>query len=138
MNKLLLTVCATGTMLVAGCSGGGASETDSVKLGDTDLGPVSSVSCSTDDGLTTITIDAAEKTVVKVTEEEEPTVKSVHIGEVGSSDHALVFIDAVSATGPEVTHQDRRYTISGTGLGASADANQPIDTTFEIDVTCPK
>ena len=89
-------VALAGALLVAGCSGGdsGSSAANALRLGDDDLGPVTSVSCKTDGGLTTITIEGAEKAVVKVTDEDNPTVKSVHIGEVGSTDSALVYVAA--------------------------------------------
>lgn len=140
-NLGMATSLSLAAMLIAsGCSGGdsGGAQANSVSLDGSDLGAVTSVSCSTDAGLTTITIDADEKTVLKVTDEDSPTVASVHIGEVGSSDNALIYVSAVSGAAPELTRDGKSYTVSGTGLGTSgADATNPVDTPFEITVTCP-
>lgn len=133
-------VALAGALLVAGCSGGdsGSSAANALRLGDDDLGPVTSVSCKTDDGLTTITIEGAEKAVVKVTDEDNPTVKSVHIGEVGSTDSALVYVAAVSGQPAQLSRDGKSYTISGTGMGTSGgDAVNPVDTAFELSVSCP-
>lgn len=127
-------------LAAAGCSGGdsGTAAANSVTLDGADLGAVTSVTCSTDTGLTTITIDADEKTVLKVTDEDDPAVTSVHIGEVGGTDNALIYVAAVSGQAAQITRDGKSYTVSGTGLGTSGgDATSPVDTPFTITVTCP-
>lgn len=135
-------------LTVVGCSGSASDATGSgtLRLGDTDLGKVTAVTCETTDNLTTLTIEtgdntgekAVKKSVVKLSAEGTPTVMSVRIGEVGTTEPALLYSSAATDTPPTATHQDGRYTVSGTGLGTTAgDPNRPVTTGFAIEVHCP-
>ncbi|MCB9439228.1 MAG: lipoprotein LpqH [Mycolicibacterium sp.] len=141
-------VCAAGMLTVVGCSNSESGSTGSgtLRLGDTDLGKVTAVTCDTTDNLTTLTIEtgdntgekAVKKSVVKLSAEGTPTVMSVRIGEVGTTEPALLYSSAAAEDPPTATHQGNQYTVRGTGLGTTAgDPNRPVNTAFDIDVHCP-
>ncbi|CAJ1578803.1 lipoprotein LpqH [[Mycobacterium] wendilense] len=119
---------------------GGPADGDRVTFGSSDIGEISSITCQTDAGVTTITIAAAQDTSVVVTDEETPAVKSVSIGEPGSDGPSLIFLEGVSPD-PEATRDGNRYTVKGTGMGTEsaddADPAQPVEMPFELTVTCP-
>lgn len=108
-----------------------------VKLGASEIAPINGVSCQSDGGVVTITVDAPQKTTLIVTDEDTPTVKSVSIGEAGGEGPSLVFLEGVSAT-PTATRTDKTYTVTGSGMGTDSEhpAN-PADLPFDIAVTCP-
>jgi lipoprotein LpqH len=107
-----------------------------VKFGSTDVGPVTTVGCQTDGGVTTITVDAAQKTTVVLTDEDTPAVKSVSIGEAGSGP-SLMFLEGVTAP-PQASREDKKFTVSGSGMGTdAANPDVPVEMPFEIAVSCP-
>lgn len=60
---------------------------------------------------------------------------SVRIGEVGTTEPALLYSSAAAEDPPTATHQGNQYTVRGTGLGTTAgDPNRPVNTAFDIDV----
>lgn len=107
-----------------------------VTFGNADVGPVTAVTCQTDNGVTRITIEGSQQTVVELTDEDAPTVQSVSIGQAGSEGPSLMFLQGVSAT-PETTRDGQHYTIKGAGLGAESAEAAPVETPFEIAVSCP-
>lgn len=107
-------------------------------FGSNDAGPVTSVKCETKDGLTTISIEGKLHSTVVVTEGQAPAVKSVSIGEVGSDGPALMYSEGVSSTPVVVSRDGENYTVTGNGLGSNvANRDAPVDTPFDIAVTCP-
>ncbi|BBZ02301.1 hypothetical protein MCHIJ_17380 [Mycolicibacterium chitae] len=120
--------------------GQAAPEGDHVTFGASDVGEISSVTCQTDAGVTTITIAATPDTTVVLTDEETPAVKSVSIGEAGSDGPSLVFLEGVSDA-PETTRDGNRYTVVGSGMGTESsdesDPAQPVEMPFDIAVSCP-
>ncbi len=114
-----------------------APDADHVKFGASDVGPITAVSCQTDAGLTTISIEANPSTTVVLTDEDAPAVQSVSIGEAGSEGASLVFLEGVSAT-PQAARDGKKYTVTGSGLGTdSANPATPTEMPFEIVVSCP-
>jgi lipoprotein LpqH len=109
-----------------------------VTFGSNDAGPVTSVSCETKDGLTTITAEGSLRTTVVVTEGAAPQVKTVNIGDIQSDGAALMYIEGVSGAPVVVSRDGKSYTVTGNGLASDA-ANQgnPVDTPFDIALTCP-
>ncbi len=111
---------------------------DKVTFGSNDAGPVTSVTCETKDGETTISIDGSLHSTVILTEAEAPAVKSVTIGNVGSDAPALLYAEGASSAPVVVSHNDNSYTVTGNGMGSNvANRDAPVDTPFDIAVTCP-
>lgn len=114
-----------------------APNADHVTFGKTDAGPIKSVTCTTENALTTITVEANQQAVLEVTDEETPQVRSILIGEAGAEGPSLMFLEGVSEA-PKVTRDGQRYTVAGTGKGAEAsDPATPVDMAFDIAVSCP-
>ncbi|MBN3458330.1 MULTISPECIES: lipoprotein LpqH [Mycolicibacterium] len=139
-------VAAGCAAILAGLVGCSSQEPDSpassgggkVTFGSNDAGPVTSVKCETKDGLTTISIEGKLHSTVVVTEGQAPAVKSVSIGEVGSDGPALMYSEGVSSTPVVVSRDGKNYTVTGNGLGSNvANRDAPVDTPFDIAVTCP-
>jgi lipoprotein LpqH len=109
-----------------------------VTFGDNDAGPVTGIGCVTENGRTTISVEGSQATTVVLTDEQTPTVNTVGIGEVGSDSPALLYQEGTSASPATATRDGQKYTVTGTGLGTTAaDPMSPVDTPFEIAVTCP-
>jgi len=103
-----------------------------------DTGPTGPVGCSTDDGLTTITVGESSLGVsVVVTDEDVPAVRSVSIGDVGGV--ALGFATgAVNSTMPTARRNGETVIISGSGAGTdSANPARVVDSSYQIAVACP-
>ena len=112
--------------------------TGRVSLNNAELSAVTGVSCQTDAGVTTITVDSTPKTTVVLSDEVTPAVKSVSIGELGAEGPSLAYVEGVSGAAAQATRDGNTYTVSGTGTGAEAsDPTKPVDLPFEIAVTCP-
>jgi ipoprotein LpqH len=112
--------------------------TGRVSLNNAELSAVTGVSCQTDAGVTTITVDSTPKTTVVMTAEANPSVKSVNIGELGAEGPSVAFVEGVTGAAAQATRDGNTYTVSGTGTGAEAsDPNKPVDLPFEIAATCP-
>jgi ipoprotein LpqH len=112
--------------------------TGRVSLNNADLSAVTGVSCQTDAGVTTITVDSTPKTTVVLTDEAGPAVKSVSIGELGGDGPSVAYVEGVTGAPAQATHDGNTYTVSGTGTGAEAsDPTKPVDLPFEIAATCP-
>jgi lipoprotein LpqH len=109
-----------------------------VVLGGNDLGPVTAIGCETKDGLTTISIETGVRTTVTLTEGEAPNVQSVNIGDVWSEGPSLVYMSGLSGVPVVASRDGDNYTVTGIGMGADpADPSVPVDTPFDIAVTCP-
>ena len=112
--------------------------TGRVSLNNAELSAVTGVSCQTDAGVTTITVDSTPKTTVVLSDEATPAVKSVSIGELGAEGPSLAYVEGIAGAAAQATRDGNTYTVSGTGTGAEAtDPTKPLDLPFEIAVTCP-
>jgi lipoprotein LpqH len=102
-----------------------------------DTGPTGPVACSTDDGLTTISVGESSLGVtVVVTDDDMPAVRSVSIGDVGGV--ALGF--AVGATGSAPTAYRNGATVVVSGSASGTDSMDParvVDSSYQIAVACP-
>ena len=111
--------------------------TGHVTLDNAELGPAANVSCQTDAGVVTISVESTPKTTVVVTDEATPAVRSVTIGELGSPGPSMAYVDGVSGKA-QATRTGGTFTVGGTGTGARADApDKPVELPFEIAATCP-
>ncbi len=109
-----------------------------VIFGTNDAAPFTGIGCETKDGLTTINIEGHLHTTVELTDGDAPSVKSVSIGDIGSDGPALAYVEGVSATSAVATHDGKNYTVTGSGMGSnSASTEPPVETPFDIAVTCP-
>lgn len=109
-----------------------------VVLGGNELGPVTAIGCETGDGLTTISIESDVHSTVTLTEGEAPNVESVNIGDVWSEGPSLVYMAGLSGSPVVASRDGGSYTVTGIGMGADpADPSVPVDTPFDIAVTCP-
>jgi lipoprotein LpqH len=109
-----------------------------VTFGTNDAGPVTGIGCETKDGQTTINIEGHLHTTVVMTEGDAPAVKSVSIGDIGSDQPALAYVEGVSGAPVVATRDGRSYTVTGNGMGSnSASTEPPVDMPFDIAVTCP-
>ena len=66
--------------------------TGRVSLNNAELSAVTGVSCQTDAGVTTITVDSTPKTTVVLSDEASPAVKSVSIGELGGEGPSVAYV----------------------------------------------
>ncbi|NKZ15744.1 lipoprotein LpqH [Mycolicibacterium septicum DSM 44393] len=140
-------VIATGFAMclaaVAGCSSqDSGSSTKSgqgrVTFGPNDAGPVSSVSCETKDGLTTIGIKGKMPASVVLTDGEAPVVQSVNIGDVNGEGASLTYLSGLSGVPVVAARDGKGYTVTGTGMGIDPnEPTAPVDMPFDIAVTCP-
>ncbi|MCV7169408.1 lipoprotein LpqH [Mycobacterium manitobense] len=135
-TRLALTACCAALVAaLAGCSSEAPTGQGRVVLGGNDVGAVTGVQCAVDGARATITLDGEKKTTVVV---DGGVVESVNIGEVGSGGAALAYLQGVAATPAEVTRDDARYTVTGTGMGTDpANPDVPVDMPFEVEATCP-
>lgn len=107
-------------------------------FGENDAGPVTAVGCETKDGFVTITIEGSLHTTVILTDGESPAVESVSIGEVGTDNPSLAYIEGLSSSPVVASRDAKSYTITGTGAGTdAANPGMPVDMPFDIAVTCP-
>ncbi|OMC30293.1 hypothetical protein A5740_16950 [Mycobacterium sp. GA-1841] len=140
-------VAATGCVLflaaVAGCSSqesnsSGKTGEARVTFGPNDAGPITSVSCETKDGLTTINVEGKMPTSVVLTEGEAPTVQSVNIGDVNGEGASLTYLSGLSGAPVVAARDGKGYTITGNGMGIDPnEPGAPVDMPFDIAVTCP-
>lgn len=102
-----------------------------------DTGPTGPVSCSTDDGLTTISIgDSSLGVSVIVTDDDVPAVRSVSIGDVGGV--ALGFAVGTASEAPTADRNGATVIVSGSGSGTdSADPARVVASSYQIAVACP-
>ena len=134
--------CAVLLAAVVGCSSqesdAPASDKGKVTFGSNDAGPITSVTCETKDGFTTIEVGGTLHTKVILTDGEAPQAQSVSIGEVGSDGPSLTYLEGLSSE-PVVTARDAQsYTVTGKGMGIdAANPGNPVDMAFDIAVTCP-
>ena len=102
-----------------------------------DTGPTGPVSCSTDDGLTTISVGENSLGVtVVVTDDDMPAVTSVSIGDVGGV--ALGFAVGAAGRAPTAYRNGATLIVSGSGSGTdSANPARLVDSGYQIAVACP-
>ncbi|OBF17522.1 lipoprotein LpqH [Mycobacterium sp. ACS4331] len=140
MKPLVLAGSVAVLLMVTACSSQDSASTAAdtrVTLGSSEIGPVASVDCQTAEGITTITIEAPQKTTVVVTDADKPEVQSVSIGEPGSDGPSLIVLGGVSAP-TEIIRDDKTFTMKGSGTGSeSGDPAGTAEVPFEIEVTCP-
>jgi lipoprotein LpqH len=128
---------------VAGCSSqesgsSGKSGQGRATFGPNDVGPVTSVSCETKDGLTTIGIEGKMPASVVLTDGEAPEVQSVNIGDVNGEGASLTYLSGLSGAPVVAARDGKGYTITGTGMGIDPNSpGSPVDMPFDIAVTCP-
>ncbi|WP_280833207.1 lipoprotein LpqH [Mycolicibacterium frederiksbergense] len=140
---VVATGCAVLLAAVAGCSSQesgppGKSGGGRVTFGSNDAGPVNGVSCETKDGQITIVVDSKMPTTVVLTEGEAPVVQSVNIGEFGSDAASLTYLAGLSGAPVVAARDGKAYTITGNGMGIDpAHPDTPVDTPFDIAITCP-
>ncbi|MGB5113111.1 MAG: lipoprotein LpqH [Mycobacterium sp.] len=102
-----------------------------------DTGPTGPVVCSTDDGLTTISVgDSSLGVTVVVTDDDMPAVRSVSIGDVGGV--ALGFAVGTASQAPTAYRNGATVIISGSGSGTdSMDPARVVASSYQIAVACP-
>ncbi|WP_243858250.1 lipoprotein LpqH [Mycobacterium sp. DL440] len=128
---------------VAGCSSqesgsSGKSGQGRVTFGPNDAGPVTSVSCETKDGLTTIGIKGKMPASVMLTDGEAPVVQSVNIGDVNGEGASLTYLSGLSGAPVVAARDGKGYTITGNGMGIDPnEPSAPVDMPFDIAVSCP-
>ncbi|WP_454792768.1 lipoprotein LpqH [Mycolicibacterium lutetiense] len=128
---------------VAGCSSqesgsSGKSGQGRVTFGPNDAGPVTSVSCETKEGLTTINIKGKMPASVALTDGEAPVVQSVNIGDVNGEGASLTYLSGLSGAPVVAARDGKGYTITGNGMGIDPnEPGAPLDMPFDIAVTCP-
>jgi lipoprotein LpqH len=140
VNHGVALAAAGCTVLIAGLTGCSSDDAGSgqgrVVLGGKDAGAVTAVTCTKDGDRTTLTLDGDQKTTVVLSGPD--TVESVNVGEIGSDAASLAYVQGVSGTPAKASKKDNGYSISGTGQGSDpAHPDAPVDTPFEIEVTCP-
>ena len=103
-----------------------------------DTGPTGPVDCSAADGLVTMSVgDSSLGVSVVVTDDEQPQVRSVSIGDVGGV--ALGFaVGAANSTVPTARRNGDTVIVSGTGSGTdSANPARVVDSSYQIAGACP-
>lgn len=102
-----------------------------------DTGPTGPVSCSTDDGLTTISVGESSLGVsLIVTDDDLPSVRSISIGDVGGV--ALGFAAGTTSQAPTASRNGATVIVSGSGSGTdSADPARVVASSYQIAVACP-
>jgi ipoprotein LpqH len=129
----------------SGGSSGGSGPTASsgssaakVTIDGKDQSVQGTVACNTAAGNITIAIGGATGGIGAVlTDASPPMVKSVALGSVNGV--ALGYAPGVPGAGKaDATKDGSKYKISGTATGVdTANPMQPVNKSFEIDVTCP-
>lgn len=130
--------CATSLLVLTGCSSQDSASADNqVTFGDADAGPITSVSCESDESKVTITAEGSQETVLIVSDSDSPELHSLTIGEAGGADPSLLYLQGVSDA-PEVSRKGNQFTISGVALGTdNPEATSPVELPFSITLSCP-
>jgi lipoprotein LpqH len=147
--KRVLTIAIAGAAIVAagisGCSdnktttsgstGGGGGAGPTVTIDGKNQNVTGSVACSTVGGTVNIAIGGSATGIGAVlTDGNPPTVKSVGLGNVNGVTLAYAPGGAGNAS---ATKNGNSYKITGTATGIDmANPMQPVNKSFEIDVTC--
>jgi lipoprotein LpqH len=104
-----------------------------VLIGGKDASPGGTVACSTDSGLTTITIgEGAKGATIVLTDAATPVVKSVGIGDIGGV--SMGYFEGQPGTPPHTVRAGSTYTVTGSG---TTDPTSDVQTTYQISATCP-
>jgi lipoprotein LpqH len=95
------------------------------------------VACTSTAGTENIAIGGAQAGIgVVLTDASPPVVKSVGLGNVNGV--TLGYTPGTGQGNASATKDGSKYKISGTATGVDmANPMQPVNKTFEIDVTCP-
>jgi ipoprotein LpqH len=154
--KRSVTVAAAATAIVvvglSGCSSdkkssstssGGTSaaasgsSTAKVTIDGKDQTVQGTVACTSAAGTENIAIGAAQTGIgVVLTDASPPVVKSVGLGNVNGV--TLGYTPGTGQGNASATKDGSKYKISGTATGVDmANPMQPVNKSFEIDVTCP-
>ncbi len=122
----------------SGATASSGSSTAKVTIDGKDQNVQGTVACTSAAGTENIAIGGAQTGIgVVLTDANPPVVKSVGLGNVGGV--TLGYTPGVPGAGKaEATKDGSKYTISGTATGVDmANPMQPVNKSFEIDVTCP-
>jgi ipoprotein LpqH len=122
----------------SGATASSGSSTAKVTIDGKDQSIQGTVACTTAAGSVNIAIGAASTGIGAVlTDASPPSVKSVGLGNVNGV--TLGYTPGVPGAGKaEATKDGSKYKISGTATGVDmANPMQPVNKSFEIDVTCP-
>jgi ipoprotein LpqH len=114
------------------------SSTAKVTIDGKDQTVQGTVACTSAAGTVNIAIGGAQTGIgVVLTDGNPPSVKSVGLGNVNGV--TLGYTPGVPGAGKaDVTKDGSKYKISGTATGVDmANPMQPVNKSFEIDVTCP-
>jgi ipoprotein LpqH len=156
--KRSVTVAAAGLAIVvvglAGCSSdkksstsvssngtsaavSSGSQTTKVTIDGKDQSVQGTVACTSVAGTVNIAIGGAQTGIGAVlTDANPPAVKSVALGNVNGV--TLGYTPGTGQGNASVTKDGSKYKISGTATGVDmANPMQPVNKSFEIDVTCP-
>jgi lipoprotein LpqH len=132
-NKTSTSSSSNGTSAAAS-----ASSTAKVTIDGKDQNVQGAVACTSAAGNVNIAVGGATTGIgVVLTDASPPSVKSVGLGNV--SGVTLGYTPGVPGAGKATATKDgSKYTISGTATGVDmANPMQPVNKSFEIDVTCP-
>ncbi|WP_428339655.1 lipoprotein LpqH [Mycobacterium sp.] len=122
----------------SGATASSGSSTAKVTIDGKDQNVQGTVACTSAAGTENIAIGGAQTGIgVVLTDASPPVVKSVGLGNVGGV--TLGYTSGVPGAGKaEATKDGSKYKISGTATGVDmANPMQPVNKSFEIDVTCP-
>lgn len=122
----------------AAASGSSGSSTAKVTIDGKDRNVHGAVACTSATGTVNIAIGGAATGIGAVlTDASPPSVKSVGLGNVNGV--TLGYTPGVPGAGNATAAKDgSKYKISGTATGVdAANPMQPVNKSFEIDVTCP-
>ena len=129
---------SSGTTASSGATASSGSSTTKVTIDGKDQNIQGTVACTTAAGSVNIAIGGASTGIGAVlTDASPPSVKSVGLGNVNGV--TLGYTPGVPGAGKaDATKDGSKYKISGTATGVDmANPMQPVNKTFEIDVTCP-
>jgi lipoprotein LpqH len=132
-NKTSTSSSSNGTSAAAS-----ASSTAKVTIDGKDQNVQGAVACTSAAGNVNIAVGGATAGIgVVLTDASPPEVKSVGLGNV--SGVTLGYTPGVPGAGKATATKDgSKYKISGTATGVDmANPMQPVNKSFEIDVTCP-
>ncbi len=122
----------------SGATASSGSSTAKVTIDGKDQNIQGTVACTTAAGNVNIAIGGASTGIGAVlTDASPPSVKSVGLGNVNGV--TLGYTPGVPGAGNATATKDgSKYKISGTATGVDmANPMQPVNKSFEIDVTCP-
>jgi ipoprotein LpqH len=129
---------SSGSSNSSGATASSGSSTAKVTIDGKDQNVQGTVACTTAAGNVNIAIGGASTGIGAVlTDASPPSVKSVGLGNVNGV--TLGYTPGVPGAGKaEATKDGSKYKISGTATGVDmANPMQPVNKSFEIDVTCP-